>query len=519
MNTSVQPGRESAPSSRWASGPAIVGSLAAFTFLLHLYADKNYGYFVDELYFIACSRHLAVGYVDLPPLLPLLLRIERVFLGDGLHAIRFLSAVAAGVKVVFAGWIARELGGRRFAQALAALCVLVAPLYLGIDSYISMNSLEPVFWMGCALLFVRMVKTGNEKLWLWFGVLAGIGLNNKYSMGFFGLGLVVGLLLTRHRRMLLHKWIWIGGVIAFALILPNVIWQAQHHFPFEQLMSNIAQSHRNVSLSYWQFFKQQIEAMLPLTFPVWLAGLIFLFVDRERRRFAPLAWTYLFVLVAMMTAPNGRTYYVAPAYPMLFAAGAVAIDEWLARPRLAWIKPVYALVLVVFGAIVAPVMIPVLSADTYIRYSKVTHLQQPRIENHDLGPLPQLYADQFGWEEMVQVVAKAYDSLPPEERARTAIVTSNYGQAGAIDLFGKKYGLPNAISSHQNYYYWADLNQPHDTIIDVGEEYDHLAEIFREVQPAGTVYHPYSMPYEHFTIYICRGLKYPLKDVWRPNWD
>ncbi|MGH9524631.1 MAG: glycosyltransferase family 39 protein [Terriglobales bacterium] len=507
------------PSSRWTSGPAIVGYIAAFTFLLHVYADKNYGYFVDELYFIACSKHLALGYVDMPPLLPFVLRIERTLFGDGLHAIRFLSAVAAAINVVFAGWMAREFGGRRFAQVLAALCVLVAPLYLGIDSYISMNSLEPLFWMGCALLFIRIVKTGNQKLWLWFGVLAGVGLNNKYSMGFFGLGLVIGLLLTRHRRMFLQKWIWLGGVIAFALILPNLIWQAEHHFPFAQLMANIARSHRNVALAPGQFVWQQIQAMLPLTFPIWLAGLVYLFADREGRRFAPLAWTYLFILFAMITAPNGRTYYVAPAYPMLFAAGAVAFDLWLSRPRLAWIKPVYAVALVAFGAFVAPITLPILPTETYIRYSQATHLQQPRIENHDLGPLPQFYADMFGWEEMVQVVARAYDSLPPEERSRTAIVTSNYGQAGAIDLFGKKYGLPNAISSHQNYFYWADLNQPADAIIDVGEDYDHLTAIFREVQPAGQVYHPYSMPYEHFTIYICRGLKYPLKDVWRPHWD
>src|SRR5262249_4188072 len=173
---------------RWASGPAIVGYIAVFKFLLHVYADKNYGYFVDELYFIACSKHLAWGYVDMPALLSLVLRVERALFGDGLHAIRFLAAVAGALNVVFAGWIGRELGGRRFAQLLAALCVLVAPVYLAFDTYISMNAFEPLFWMGCALLLIRIIKTGNQKLWLWFGVVAGVGLNNKYSMAFFGGG-------------------------------------------------------------------------------------------------------------------------------------------------------------------------------------------------------------------------------------------------------------------------------------------------------------------------------------------
>ena len=520
MSTSVQTAA-AAPGNppNWASGPAIVGYVAIFKFLLHVYADKNYGYFVDELYFIACSKHLAWGYVDMPALLSLVLRVERALFGDGLHAIRFLAAVAGAVNVVFAGWIARELGGRRFAQLLAALCVLVAPVYLAFDSYISMNAFEPLFWMGCALLLIRIIKTGNQKLWLWFGVVAGVGLNNKYSMAFFGGGVLIGLLLTRHRRMLLEKWIWLGGAVAFLLIVPNLVWNVQHHFPFAQLMANVASSGRNVSLTPWQFFRQQIQGLLPLTFPIWLSGLGFLLLNREGRPFAPLGWTYLVILIAMMAAPNGRTYYVAPAYPMLLAGGSVAIEAWLSRPRLEWVKPTYAIALWALGAVVAPVVVPVLPVETFIRYSKAMHLSQPRIETHRLGPLPQFYADMYGWEEMVQLVARAYNALPPAERARTLIVAGNYGQAGALDLFGRKYSLPNAISSHQNYYYWADLNQPADTIIDLGESREHLTQIFRDVKPAGQVYHPYSMPYEHFTIYLCRGLKYPIKDVWRPNWN
>ncbi len=517
--TAAPRGATEAKMAPYASGAAIVACIAACKLLLHIYADKNYGYFVDELYYIACSDHLTWGYVDQPPLIALVVKIERVLFGDGLHALRLFPAIAGAVNVILAGRIARELGGRRFAQALAALCVAVAPIYLVMNHLATMNAFEPLFWMGCALLLIRIIKTDNQKPWLWFGVISGVGLNNKYSMGFFGAGVVIGLLLTKHRRMFAQKWIWLGGLIAFALILPNLIWNVQHHFPFAQLMANIARSGRNVSLHWWQFLSEQALMMLPATAPLWIAGLGYLLFHRDGKRFAPLGFAYLFILIAMIAAPNGRTYYVAPAYPMLLAAGAVALEAWISRPRVSWIKPVYVAVLILMGALLAPLFVPVLPADTLIRYSRATHLQQPRIETHHLGPLPQLYADMFGWEEMVQVVAKAYNSLPPEERAQAAIVTGNYGQAGAIDLFGKKYGLPKAISSHQNYYFWGTRGYSGDIIIDVGEDYEHLAQIFRSVEPAGEVYHPYSMPYEHFTIYVCRGLKYPLKDVWRPKWD
>src|SRR5579863_2310964 len=247
--------------------------ICACKLLVHLYAGRHYGYFVDELYYLACSRHLDWGYVDQPPLIALLTWITRSLIGDSLPAIRLLPALAGAGEVALTALIARELGGNRVAQALAALAVLVAPGILAVDNFLSMNAFEPLFWLGCAFLLIRIVKTGNQKLWIWFGILAGVGIENKYSMLIFGAGIVVGLLFTPQRRLLATPWIWIGGAIAFLIFLPNLLWNIHHHFPFLELQENIRHSGRDVSLGPLSFFAQEILLMHPLTIPIWLAGL------------------------------------------------------------------------------------------------------------------------------------------------------------------------------------------------------------------------------------------------------
>ena len=256
---------------------ALVLGISACKFLVHLYAGRSYGYFVDELYYLACSRHLDWGYVDQPPLIALVTWIARSLLGDSLPAIRFFPAVAGAAEVALTALIARELGGKRFAQSLAAIAALVAPGFLAADSLLSMNAFEPLFWMGCAYLFIRIVKTGNQKLWIWFGILSGVGLENKYSMLIFGAAIVLGLLLTPQRRSLTSPWLWIAGAITFLIFLPNLLWNIQHHFPFLELQANIRRSGRDVHLGPLAFFAQEILTMLPLTLPIWLAGLWFSF--------------------------------------------------------------------------------------------------------------------------------------------------------------------------------------------------------------------------------------------------
>jgi Dolichyl-phosphate-mannose-protein mannosyltransferase len=493
------------------SAGIVVAGIAACKLLLHLYAARYYGYFVDELYNLALARHLAWGYVDVAPMIALLGRIEITLFGDSLSAIRLFPALAGAGLVLLTAAIARELGGGRFAQAFAALCVVLAPGFLALDHFLNVNAFEPLCWMGCALLVIRIVNTGDEKLWLWFGLLAGLGLETKHSMLIFGFALVAGLALTPQRKHLFSKWLLLGGLIAFALFLPNLLWNVKYHFPFLELQENIRRDGRNVDLSLVSFFGEEVLSMLPLSAPVWLAGLYALF--RSRYRALAFAWA---LTAALILAMNPRVYYLFPAFPMLMAAGAVQFERWPVR----WLKPVYVALMVLMAALIAPTLLPLLPPETYIRYAAVTHLQQPRIENHKLGPLPQLFADQFGWEDIAVAVARAYHALPPDIRARTAIYGQSYGHLGAIDLFGPRYGLPPAIGGHQNYYLWGPREYTGESMIIMGEGFESLTPKFASVEKVGRVEHPYAMPYNHIDIFYCRGLKRPLAEVWPKvkNW-
>ena len=495
----------------------LIAALSLSLFLLHMLFNRRYGYFVDELYYLACSHHLAWGYVDQPPLIALITWLERVSLGDSLHALRFLPAVAAGGKVLLTGLIARELGARRFAIVLASVAVIVAPFYLGIDNLLTMNAFEPLFWMGCALIALKIFHGANPRLWLAFGLLAGIGLQNKHSMLFFGFALVVGMLLGGERRHFAQPWIWFGGAIALLIFLPNLLWEIHRNFPTIELLRSVQLSGRNTALGWLGFILTQIAILHPLSAPIWIAGLVSLFRDPERRGHRVLAWTYVTILLCMLLF-HGRIYYMAPAYPMLFAAGGVAFENWIERRRWNSLKPAYIAVLLVTGAIFAPfAYFPLLTVDQYIAYSKFMHLAPPKIENHEQGPLPQIYADQFGWQEMAQTVAAAYFQLPPEERRDCAIFGQNYGQAGAIDFFGAKLDLPNAISGHQSYFYWGPRGYSGRCMIVLDDSYETLSTLFESVEKVGHVTHPLSMPYQHFDVFLCRRPRAAFSSLDRPG--
>jgi hypothetical protein len=422
--------------------------------------------------------------------------------------------------VVLTALIAREFGGKRFAQALAAMAALIAPGILGVDGFLSMNAFEPLFWMGCAYLLIRLIKTENEKLWIWFGVLAGFGLENKYSMLIFGAGLVLGMLLTPQRHLLASRWLWAGGAIAFLIFLPNLVWNVQHHFPFLELQANIRASGRDVPLGPVAFFVQEILLMHPLTLPIWLGGLWFFFRIEAGKPFRAIGWAWIFT-AAMIVTLSPRVYYLFPAFPVLFAAGGVVWEQLLASPRRTWLKIAYPVLMLLGGAVLAPLAIPVLSPEGYVRYTKALGFGQPAIETHEPGPLPQIFADQFGWDEMAASVARIYNALPPDVRARTAIFAQTYGQAGAIDLFGPKYGLPPAISGHQSYFLWGPREYTGESMIVMDDSEESLDRLFTGVRKAGRVYHPYSMPYQHFDLFYCQGMRQPLQEIWPrlKKWD
>jgi dolichyl-phosphate-mannose-protein mannosyltransferase len=503
------------------SGLSIIAFLAAAKFALHMLAAANYGLFVDELYFLACGEHLAWGYVDFPPLTAFQAWFVRHLLGDSLYAIHLIPALAGAATVLMVGMIARQLGGGRFAQGLSALAALAAPGWLAVDAYLSMNSIEPLLVAAFAMIIIQIIKTGETRLWLAFGVVAGIGLLNKHTIILFGFALIVSMLATSQRRMMFNWWFLAGGAIALIIFLPNLVWMWQHHFPHLEVLANIRRHQRDVSLSPLAFIGQQIIMMNPATLPLWLAGLWY-FIAGAGRRFRLLGLAYLISLTALI-ALDSRVYYLLPAYSTLFAGGAVAIEAWLARPLLSWIKPAYAIVIAVAGALFAPLAIPLLSPEAYVKYTQTLRIAPPQIEHRATSVLPQLFADRFGWPEMAQTVADAWYSIPEPERAKTAIFGQDYGQAGAIDFYGAKLGLPKALSGHLTYWYWGPRGYTGETVLVMGDRREVLEQKFEKVEKVGEVGHQYAMRSQHWELFLCRGPKgwTDFREIWPQlkNWN
>ena len=508
--------------SRFTGGPATVLYIAGAFLLLQLLTANRYGYFGDEMYHMACGEHLAWGYVDQPPFIALFAWLTRHLFGTSLFAIHLFPALAGFATVWLTGLLAHELGAGRFAQALAALCTACAGIYLILFHLFTMNAFEPLFWMGCAYVVIRIIKTGNQKLWLWFGVLAGIGLENKYSMAVFGFSIVAGLVLTKERKAFASPWIWIAGFIAFLIFLPNLLWNVQHHFPFLELMRNIRASGRDMAFTPLGYIRAQIFGMTPITFPVWLLGVFYFFFWREGKPFRVLGWAFV-ILLMLFIVSHGKDYYSAPVYPMMFAGGAIAIEHFASGKR-EWIKPASIAVLLLVTLAFLPLFVPVLSPQNFLRYqAKLPFNLQPDEKSMLSEPMPHYFSWDFGWDEMVQGVAKAYQSVPEAERADTAIFADNFASAGAIDILGRKYGLPKALSGHQTYWLWGPRNYSGQTMILVGNTSERAQQEFNEVTVVAEVHNPYAPPWTNRPVLLCRGPRrfHSLAEVWPKlkNWD
>ncbi len=483
-------------------------ALCAAKLLLHLFTSvRHYGYFRDELYYLDLARHLAWGYVDCAPLIAVYAKVA-LLMGGSLAALRILPALAGTALVALTMLIARELGGNRYAQFLAGLCILLCPAELLASSLLTMNAFEPLYWMGCALVIARILRTGNSRLWLWFGVLAGLGLENKHSTLFFGFAVAVALLLTSHRREFAKPWIWIALLIAMAIFLPNLIWQIQRHFPTVQDLENVRREGKNVVLGPLAFVREQIIGLHPILFLVWFPGLIWLLRERKWR---VLGLTFVVFFVTMEVL-HGKNYYVFPIYPMAFAAGAVVIEHWLANRR-AWTRAAVAGVMVITTVPLVPLVTFMLPPEHVLAYQSALGFKPAEQEVHEHSLLMQPIADQFGWRGLVRQVAEIYDSLPPEERAETGIWAGNYGEAGAINLFGPRYGLPTAYSRHQNLWYWGPPPQVYKNLIAIQWSLDDVKDSCTSYQ-AFPHNDRWGMAEENAPIYLCRGVKFNIQKIW-----
>jgi hypothetical protein len=487
--------------------------IAALAVFVHFLFNSKYGHFRDELYYAACGEHLAWGYVDHAPLVALASRVSRGLFGDSLFALRLLPALSAAPKVWLAGWMAREVGGARFAQFFAALLVFLAPIYLTFDNFLSMNAFEPVFWMACAAIVLRILNGGSPRLWLFFGVAAGVGILNKHSMLFFASGIAIGLLLTSARKQFARTEIWMALFVAFLIFLPNLLWEIHNGYPTIALLRTVIGS-KYSTISPLTYVGEQFLLVNPFAAPFWLAGLYFFLFDRHGHKYAVLGYAYLVVLLEMILL-RGKIYYLAPAYIMLLAAGAVWWERKVFSHAAGWLKPLVLAPIIVSGIIAAPLAMPILPVATAVKYCAFFGVQEVKVENVPLNSLPQLFGDMFGWREQVRGVARAVQSLPADEPSRVTLLAYNYGEAGAIDYFGKRYGLRKAISGHNQYGAWGPRGASGDVVIAIGFAKARLDRAFGDVQAFETISPEYALPEESgLTIYVCRQPRKNLASSW-----
>ena len=496
-------------------------AFAAIKLALHITANLwethiGYGYFRDELYYIICGRHLAWGYVDHGPGVAIQARLALLLFGKSLIGIRMLSAAAGAVRIFLTGILAWSLGGRRPAQSLAMLGVLVSPQYLGTDSYLSMNSFESLFWMTCLLALILILRGGSQKLWLLFGLSAGLGLLNKPSMTFFLIALLAALLLTPQRKLLFTRYVAFSTALLTFIALPHLLWQIHNHWPTLEFLRNGQLQGKNIKLAPIPFLATQILNMQPATILIWGAGLLWLLREKTWRW---LGLTYLLFL-ALMMAFHAKDYYVAPIYPILFAAGGIAWQHRFARSpaviaNRVFAFPIFQTIILVACILILPMSLPLMRPETWLAYTKATHLYKAsgNTENMSSGPLPQFYADRFGWQEEVDQVTQVFHSLPPDQKRITGIYCSNYGEASAINFLG--HNLPTAVSGHNNYFLWGPHGYTGDSLMVInGATPTEMQEYYTSVETVGHMGTTYSMPFEHRNIYLARGRKYNLTETW-----
>ena len=482
---------------------------AGLTLLFHAVGNAHYGFFRDELYFIACGRHPDWGYVDQPPLAPLLSAASQVF-GQSLFMLRLVAAVCAAAAVFITCLLVEEFGGGTFAQILAAICVALAPVLASFGMKVSTDTLALPLWPLAALCTFRALNR-DPRWWLGAGAALGRALNSKYSAIFFAVAVIAGLVASGEARRLANRWFAYGAALGVALALPNAAWQFAHGLPMLELLRNGAAG-KNVVLSPPQFVLQQVSMMNPVLSVVWITGVVCSFMRRNLRW---IGVTFL-LLIALMIALHAKDYYPAAIYPIVFAAGAGTIEMWTLRAR--WTRPLVGGVALVCGLILIPLAMPILPIDRFIAYQNALHVRPHSGEHTKLGVLPQDFADMIGWPEMAGTIAAVYASIPPGERSRVMIYTANYGEAAALDFFGSAYGLPPATSHHNQYYLWGTRgfagSDP--IVISINVSVSDMQKSFTSVR---LVYEypgaPLAIPLERDDpIVVSTGLKRPLAQAW-----
>ena len=487
----------------WRSDLAVLIYLASATVIIQVLVGGRYGFHRDELATLDDARHLAWGYVAYPPVTPFFAGLSLLFFGTSLAGFRFFAALACALSILLTGLIARELGGGRGAQLIAAAAAI--PFCLGAGSLMQYVSFDYLWWVLTAYFLVLLCKSDDPRWWIAIGCAIGFGMLTKYSMLFCVAGVGAGVLLTNLRSHLKSKWLWIGAGCSVFIFLPNLLWQMQHDFVSLDFLRHIHE--RDVRIGRTKDFVPDQLTLNLFAFPLAMAGLYFYLFSRNGRCFRALPWIYLVPFLLFLIA-QGRGYYLAPAYPALYAAGGVCLEQYLDRLRRGWSLAVRAVVWIALAAdiaIAAAVTLPIapINSQWWIAVAKI---------NDDLP-------EEIGWPELVETVAQIRDSLPEADRAHLGILAGNYGEAGAINLYGSRYRLPQAISGTNSFWARGYGDPPPETVIVLGISRESLERHFNSCERVARVSNQFGVENEetirHPDVFICRGLREGWPEFWR----
>ena len=495
------------------SGPAIVLYVALVDFAAHMAVAGNYGYFRDELYYIVSGQHLQLGYVDFPPLIAYLAALLGYVAGDSLVAIHIVPAIAGAALVFVAGMIAREIGGGRLAQVLAAGAAAITA-QMAFASIFSMDILDALWWTLGSYLLIRIIRRDRPRLWLAFGVVAGVGMMTKLTIVFFLLAVVAGLLLTSSRSQFRTKWFWGGALISFLFVLPYIYWNATTGFPTVDFYLHHGGLNGSGPVS---FALLQILIVNPVNIPLLILGLYFYLRSPLGRPYRFLGLTAVILFIVFL-AINGKPYFYEGMFPAVLVGGALLVEKKVGsggRWRLV-LPTALVLAIVVGGVAMAPVEMPVLAPSTFVgTYGFLSGVANGAAAQGSVGQFPQYLGDRFGWDTMTASVASVYDGLSPQQKAQACIFAYNYGEASALTFLGKGYGLPPVISGHNNFYLWGPGSCSGQVIISVGESAADLLKSYGNVIQVGAITCEYCMPVEdNLPIYLATNPKYTPSSVW-----
>ncbi len=487
--------------------------ISSLTFLLIYLSTFNraYGYFIDEFYYIACANNPAAGYVDHPPLAPLLLTVFQFVFGSSIFVIRILPALAQSAAVFYTGIVAKEIGAGKFAQVLAACAMTASPTIIAFGGFYSMNAFEPLLATLLMLFAIKMIKENDPKRWIVLGIIMGLGMMNKHTFGVFIIAFVLSLILAGKWKLIFNKWFIVGGAYGLIIFIPNIVWQIINDYPSLEFYRNISAA-KNVYTPPVAFIIGQVMGMSPATAPVWFAGFLFLLFSKTTKDFRFLGILFLSLFLFMLLSGTSRSDRLAFAYSAAFAGGAIFFERIILKYNARWAKGALLVFLFSGLALALPIILPYFSYKTVEAHTKFLNYNT-ELERGNKPLLPQLLADRIGWEERFELVYSAYQSLPDEDKKQTIIAAGNYGQAGALELFGKDHNLPPVVCAHNTYYLWSKDRLQGNILLQLGHmnDYDGLKESFNSVAIyPGEYKNKYVTGHENnLKVFICRGPKIP----------